>query len=420
MKVGLVKIYDTNPEILKLLSGTKIRVSIMVTNNQILNIALDQAMADNWVNENVLAYYPETMIRFILVGNEILSTNDREIWHLLVPAMVRIHKSIEAAGINNIKIGTPLAMDILESTFPPSSGKFRPNILDDQVILPLLHFIYETNSYFFLDVYPYFSWSTNPINTAALDFALFKTENSTYEDPETGLVYTNLLDQMLDSVIFAIRKAGFSNIKLAIAETGWPNAGDIDQTGANIHNAATYNRKLVQKMRAKPPIGTPAQPGVTIPTFIFSLYDENQKQGPGTERHWGLLQPSGWPNYELDFTGEKSDLEYGMLPEPLNDEPYKGKIWCVVATGVNEMELSPALDFACNQGEGICDELAPGKTCHKQISVTTHASYAFSSYWAKFRNQGATCYFNGLATQTTIDPSKYKCFILFLRKTHKL
>ncbi|KAI5653782.1 hypothetical protein M9H77_30969 [Catharanthus roseus] len=277
----------------------------------------------------------KTMIRFILVGNEILTM----------------------VGFINLLKQQALITSKLELLWQWTYWN--------------QHFHLQTNSYFFLDVYPYFSWSTNPINTAALDFAF--------------------------------------NIKLAIAETGWPNAGDIDQTGANIHMCCTYNRKLVQKMRAKPPIGTPAQPGVTIPTFIFSLYDENQKQGPGTERHWGLLQPSGWPNYELDFTGEKSDLEYGMLPEPLNDEPYKGKIWCVVATGVNEMELSPALDFACNQGEGICDELAPGKTCHKQISVTTHASYAFSSYWAKFRNQGATCYFNGLATQTTIDPSYGSC-----------
>lgn len=124
-----------------------------------------------------------------------------------------------------------------------------------------------------------------------------------YTDPGTGLVYTNLLDQMLDSLIFAMTKLGYPNIRLLITETGWPSSGDIEQPGANIHNAATYNRNLIRRMVAKPPLGTPARPGVVIPTFIFSLFDENQKTGPGTERHWGLFHADGTPIYDIDLTG---------------------------------------------------------------------------------------------------------------------
>jgi hypothetical protein len=128
MKVGRVKLYDANPEMLKLLSGTKLQVSIMVPNNEISSIASSQTAADEWVRNNVVPYFPDTMIRFLLVGNEVLSCSsdqDRQMWFDLVPAMRKIKISLKAQNISNIKVGTPLAMDVMRSTFPPSTGMFR-------------------------------------------------------------------------------------------------------------------------------------------------------------------------------------------------------------------------------------------------------------------------------------------------------
>ncbi|XP_061351581.1 probable glucan endo-1,3-beta-glucosidase A6 [Gastrolobium bilobum] len=409
MDAGRVKLYDANPEILRLLSTTKLKVSIMIPNNEISGIATNQSIADEWVRNNVLPYYPKTMIRFLLVGNEVLSYNSEQghqMWHDLVPAMRSIRRSLKAQNIRGIKIGTPLAMDVLQSTFPPSSGRFRSDIIDS-VIVPLLKFLDKTNSFFFIDAYPYFPWSQDPYNIS-LDFALFRG-NFSISDPGSGLVYTNLLDQMLDSLIFAMSKLGYSNIQLVISETGWPNSGDIEEPGANIYNAATYNRNLIQRMTTKPPIGTPARPGVAITTFIFSLFDENQKTGPGTERHWGFLHPDGTLIYDIDLTGKQPLTDFAPLPAPENNVPYKGKVWCVAAREANQMELAAALSYACNEENVNCEALAPGKECYEPVSVTDHANYVFTTYWAKFRSQGATCYFNGLAEQTTTDPSRPSC-----------
>ncbi|CAI9117545.1 OLC1v1018947C1 [Oldenlandia corymbosa var. corymbosa] len=411
MNAYRVKIFDASPEVLKLLSGTKLQVSIMIPNEQLPDIASNQDVADQWVIENVLPYYPKTMIRYIMVGNEVLSVkNDTVLWYNLVPAMINVHNAIKLQNISNIKIGTPLAMDIMESTFPPSNGKFRDDMPVYEVLVPLLNFLNKTNSFFFVNVYPYLSWLENP-NKISLDFALFTANNSSYNDPGSSLNYTNLLDQMLDSVHFAALKIGYENVSLAISETGWPHSGDIDQPGANIHNAATYNRNLIRKTTAFPPLGTPARPGVVIPTFIFSLFDENLKPGPRTERNWGLLNPNGKPIYELDLTGARLDREYSRLPEPWNNLPFKGKIWCVAAVDANVADLRDALDLACNGGNGICESLAPLKDCYQPLSEVAHASYAFSSYWAKYRNSsnGVHCHFNGLAMQTTIDPSHGSC-----------
>lgn len=303
-----------------------------------------------------------------------------------------------------------MAMDVLESQFPPSNGTFRSDIASP-VVKPMLKFLNRTKSFFFLDVYPYFPWSSNP-NLISLDYALLSATNITYTDPISGLKYTNLLDQLLDAVIFAMKKLGYPDIRLFIAETGWPNGGDIDQIGANIYNAATYNRNAAKKLSAKPPAGTPARPGVVVPAFVFALYNENQKPGPGTERHFGLLYPNGTNIYEIDLSAKKPESEYKPLPKPTNNEPYKGKLWCLVKKGANTTGVAAALAYACGQGNGTCDSIQPGGKCYKPNSLVAHASFAFSSYWAQFKKVGGTCIFNGLATMTAKDPSKCSQVVL--------
>ncbi|KAJ7961612.1 Glucan endo-1,3-beta-glucosidase-like protein [Quillaja saponaria] len=407
LKAKRVKIYDANPEILKALKNTDLQVSIMVPNELISNISSNQTLADQWVQTNVVPFYPDTLIRYLLVGNEILSNPDQETWFNLVPAMRLIKHSLKTHGILKVKVGTTSAMSVLESSFPPSNGTFRSDI-SDRVIKPMLHFLNRTKSFFFLDAYPYFPWSTDPTNIN-LDYALLEAKKITVTDPVTGLTYTNLFDQMVDAVIFAMKRLGYPDIRIWIAETGWPSAGDVTEIGANIYNAATYNRNIVKKFTTKPPVGTPARPGSVLPSFIFALFNENQKTGPGTERNFGLLYPNGTNVYEIDLSGKTPESEYKALPPPENNEPYKGKIWCVVAKEANRSALGSALSYACSQGNKTCDPLQPGKPCFKPDSILWHASYAFSSYWAQFRKSGGTCYFNGLATQTTKDPSYGHC-----------
>nr|XP_023912880.1 probable glucan endo-1,3-beta-glucosidase A6 [Quercus suber]POF09937.1 putative glucan endo-1,3-beta-glucosidase a6 [Quercus suber] len=406
LKAKLVKIYDTNPKILNSLKHTNIKVSIMLPNELISNISSNQTLSDLWVRSNVQPFYPHTKIRYLLVGNEIISSTDNKTWYNLVPAMRKIKSSLKAHGIHKVKVGTSCAMDVLESSYPPSNGTFRADI-SGRVIKPMLQFLNKTRSFFFLDAYPYFPWSSDPTKIK-LDYALFESKDFTYTDPGSGLVYTNLFDQMVDAVIFAMKRLGYPGIRVWIAETGWPNGGDFDQIGCNIYNAATYNRNIVKKLTSES--GTPARPGKVLPSFIFSLYNENQKPGPGTERHFGLLYPNGSKIYEIDLSGETQVWEYKKpLPKPTNDEKYKGKIWCVVAKGANSSEVGAALSYACSQGNKTCDPVQPGGKCYKPDSPIWHASYAFSSYWAQFKKVGGTCYFNGLATQTIKDPSYGSC-----------
>ncbi|KAL8139021.1 hypothetical protein V2J09_005022 [Rumex salicifolius] len=411
IKSGGVKFYDQVPEILNALKGTNLTVTVMVPNELIANMSSNQSMADEWVRTNVLPYLPTTRIKCVLVGNEILSLTDatsKKNWFNLVPCMKKVQFALKTLNLTNIKVGTTMAMDVISTVFPPSNASFRADIALS-VMKPMLNFLNKTKSYYFVDVYPYFVWSQNYPNIS-LDYALLNGGGANYTDPVSNLTYTNLLDQMLDSVVFSMKKLSVPNLRLWIAETGWPNSCDIDQIGGNHHNAATYNRNLVQKLTKNPPIGTPARPGEAFPAFLFSLYNENQKPGPATERHWGVFYPNTTAVYPIDLSGSTQASQYPDIPQGDNNVPYKGKIWCVLARGANMSALGSALAYACSQGNGTCDALQPGRECYRPNLTLLHANYAFSSYWARLRSQGATCFFNGLAVQSTKDPSNGSCF----------
>ncbi|KAF1898034.1 hypothetical protein Lal_00032798 [Lupinus albus] len=234
--------------------------------------------------------------------------------------MRNIEHSLGIIGIHNIKIGTSHAMDVLKTSFPPSKCEFR-NDISDQVLKPMV------------------------------------------TDHGTDLVYTNLFDQMINAVYFAMNRFGYPNFPIFIAETGCPNSGDT--------------------------IGTPLRLGVILQSFLFSLFNENQKLGLGTERHFGLFYPNGKMIYSIDLSGTKS---------PVPKHSSWRKRWCVVANGANVTLVAKALSYACSQGNGTSDLIQPGKKCYTPNSVSWAASYVFSSYWAQFKKTGGTCYFDGLAT----------------------
>ncbi|XP_019153448.1 PREDICTED: probable glucan endo-1,3-beta-glucosidase A6 [Ipomoea nil] len=161
LKAKRVKIYDANLKILRALGNSDVQVSVMVPNEIIPNISFDQALADRWVETNVVSFYSETKIRYLLVGNEIFSNPLNTTWFQLVPAMRKIRRFIKKFGLRKIKVGTPLAMDMLEASYPPSSGAFLSDIIVS-VFKRLLQFLDRTNSFFFFDVYPYFAWAAQP------------------------------------------------------------------------------------------------------------------------------------------------------------------------------------------------------------------------------------------------------------------
>ncbi|XP_020694417.1 PLASMODESMATA CALLOSE-BINDING PROTEIN 5 [Dendrobium catenatum] len=103
-----------------------------------------------------------------------------------------------------------------------------------------------------------------------------------------------------------------------------------------------------------------------------------------------------------------------MLVISRSDEAFLEPQWCIADEQTPDDVLQEALDWACGPGGADCTLIQPKKPCFLPNNMKNHASYAFNSYWQKFKNKGGSCYFNGAAMVTDLDPSHGPCRIAAL------
>ncbi|KAK1298741.1 Glucan endo-1,3-beta-glucosidase [Acorus calamus] len=133
--------------------------------------------------------------------------------------------------------------------------------------------------------------------------------NSGVFDAATGINYTNMFDAQMDAVYTAMKRLGYGDVDIVVAETGWPSAGDPDQTAVNVENAMSYNGNLIRHVSSGR--GTPLMPNRRFETYIFALFNENLK--PSTsERNFGLFKPDLTPVYDVGVLRQAS----GQLNDP--------------------------------------------------------------------------------------------------------
>ncbi|RLM60519.1 hypothetical protein C2845_PM14G13080 [Panicum miliaceum] len=78
------------------------------------SFANSRAAAIVWVHDNVRAYYPDVLIRYIAVGNEVPAGNAGLV---VLPAMRNVHAALVAAGLSSsIKVSTAVRMDVIANS----------------------------------------------------------------------------------------------------------------------------------------------------------------------------------------------------------------------------------------------------------------------------------------------------------------
>lgn len=212
--------------------------------------------------------------------------------------MKNIHKALVKNNLHNfIKVSSPIALTALGSSYPSSTGSFRPELIEP-VIKPMLSFLRETASFLMVNVYPFFAYVSNA-DVISLDYALFR-ENPGSVDPGNGLKYFNIFDAQIDAVFAALSALKYDDVRIVVSETGWPSEGDSYEVGASPQNAAAYNGNLVKKILSNG--GTPLRPNANLTVYLFALFNENGKVGPTSERHFGLFYPDMKKVYDVPFT----------------------------------------------------------------------------------------------------------------------
>lgn len=338
------------------------------------------------------------LCRYIAVGNEpFLTAYNGTYLQTTLPALKNIQKAIEDAKLGRkIKTTVPLNADIYfspDNNPLPSAGDFRPEIKD--ATIEIIQYLYLHDSPFTVNIYPFLSLYGD--TNFPIEFAFFNGSSKPVQDGNR--TYTNVFDANLDTLIWSLDKAGFSDMKIIVGEVGWPTDGNRN---ANPQNAKRFNQGFLE--HALIGKGTPAREG-PIDFYLFSLIDENAKSvAPGSfERHWGIFEFDGKPKYELDLIG----LGRNKGLTPVDGVRYLKRRWCIFNPAATDLEdLPDSIDYACSLSD--CTALGFGSSCNR-LSSQGNASYAFNMYYQVNNQHDWDCDFDGLAIVTDDDPSAEGC-----------
>ncbi|KAL8218156.1 hypothetical protein R6Q57_021529 [Mikania cordata] len=398
--IDRVKIFDVNPDIIKAFAGTGILLTVTVPNGDIPSLT-NPRNAIRWVNANIKPFYPATKFHYICVGTEVLHWGPQNLVDNLVPAMKVLHAALVKSGITDVKISSPHSLGILLEANPPSNASFRPG-WDVGNLAPMLQFLRKTKSGFMVNPYTYFGYSP-----AYANFCLFKP-NAGLFDKATGKRYTNQFDQLLDAVYVSMKKLGYPDVEIMVAETGWPSGGDPQNTHANPANAAAYNGGLLKKVASG--VGTPLMPGRKFETYIFSLFNENLKGPSLDEKNFGLFRPDFTEVYNIGILRGSQQQPTSPSQNPaLPAAPVQGKKWCVAKPDATTVALQSNIDYVCSSGID-CRPIQAGGACFKPNNMRAHAAFVMNSFYQTNGRNDYNCDFAHTGVITFTDPSKLSLF----------
>nr|KYP64980.1 Glucan endo-1,3-beta-glucosidase [Cajanus cajan] len=319
----------------------------------------------------------------------------------LVPAMRTLHSALIAEGITDIKVTTAHSLAIMRSSIPPSAGAFRPGFAK-HVLGPMLKYLKETRTPFMVNPYPYFGYNGKNVN-----FLLFRP-NRGLTDRNTKLHYTNQFDALMDAVLSAMKALGYGDVDIVVGETGWPSVCD-GWDACSIDNARSYNAELIKHLASGK--GTPLMPNRTFETYLFALFNENQKPGPIAERNWGLFQPDFTPVYDSGVfrTGQRPARPITptrpATPAAPAGPAVGGQKWCVPKAEASDQALQANINYVCSQGVD-CKPIQPGGNCYAANNVKALATYAMNAYYQANGRHDYNCDFSNTGLITTTNPSQ--------------
>ncbi|KVI06972.1 glucan endo-1,3-beta-glucosidase 2-like [Cynara cardunculus var. scolymus] len=306
LKITAVRLPVAEPSVIRAFFYTNISLFLSIPNSQLHSISANRSAASLWLYTHVVPFYPRALITAISVGSNVLADGDPTSGDVLLRAVRNVHQSLMDLGIRKITVSTTFSfVNIMMTSFPPSSAEFEEPT-NNAVLKPLLQFLTETNSSFFVNLYPYVVYKLRP--EIPIGFALFQQQAYNFRDDAiTGVRYRNLFDLMVDGVIAALTISGHENIPIVVTETGWPSSDLSNEAENHQIYAEMYLRGLVYHLRSGR--GTPLRKDGVAEAYIYEVFDTNtslENQAAmrvGTGQNWGFLHPNLSLKFEINFSG---------------------------------------------------------------------------------------------------------------------
>ncbi|OMO62928.1 Glycoside hydrolase, family 17 [Corchorus olitorius] len=284
-KIGSLRLYQPYPEVLQALKGSGLSVTMGPRNEDIASFAASQDAANSWVNTNIVPYKADVNFKYINIGNEVIPG---DIGPNVPAAMNNIRNALTTAGLPDVKVTTVLPMNALGASYPPSAGAFTADVT--ATMTSVAGILAQQDAPLMINVYPYFAYSSDPSHISP-EYVFFNATSAVVTDG--SFQYFNIFDAMVDAFNAALEKINFGNVKLLVAETGWPTMGDLPYTSPA--NAQTYNSKVRDHVTQK---GTPRRSSYIMDLFFFAMFNENLKAGE-VEQNFGFFFPNKQPVYQF-------------------------------------------------------------------------------------------------------------------------
>ncbi|CAN1245688.1 Glucan endo-1,3-beta-glucosidase 8 [Linum grandiflorum] len=401
-----VKLFDADANTMNAIAGSSLEVMVAIPNDQLQSMTR-YGNAQEWVKRNISRYVFNggAKIKYVAVGNEpFLKTYNGTFESVTFPALQNIQNALNEANFGNIKATVPLNADVYFSPDDqpyPSAGRFRPDIND--LMTAMVQFMARNKAPFTVNIYPFLSLYGN--DDFPFNYAFFDGVTQPVVDRGSGVQYTNVFDANFDTLVSALKAAGFGDMPIIVGEVGWPTDGDKN---ANIGNAYRFYNGLMPRLAANK--GTPLRPGF-IEVYLFGLLDEDAKSiAPGSfERHWGIFRYDGQPKFALDLSG--TDFQTGQGQNRFlvgaKGVDYLPAKWCMFNPNAKDLsKLADNINYACTFSD--CTALGYGSSCNG-LDANGNASYAFNMYYQVQNQDDLACNFEGLATVTTQNISQNNC-----------
>ncbi|KAK7816040.1 glucan endo-1 [Quercus suber] len=228
---------------------------------------------------NIIPYVLDVKISYITAGDEIKPSDP--LAQYVGPAIQNLNNAITGSNLQ-IKVSTAIDM----SLFGIITLHLQAHLVIVQTIVSIL---VNANAPLFANVYPYFAY----IGVVVQD---------------GNLGYQNLFDAIVDVLYSALEKIGGAKLTTIVMESGWPSDGNDGV--ATVDNAGTYYKNLISHVKN----GTPKRPG-PLETYLFALFDEDQKGPAETEKHYGLFSPTKQPKCQLIV--QSIGVNYGTIADDL-------------------------------------------------------------------------------------------------------
>ncbi|KAL6005025.1 hypothetical protein ACLOJK_005584 [Asimina triloba] len=314
--------------------------------------------------------------KYEAVGNEpFLKTYNGTFLNVTLPALQNIQKALDKAKLGQqIKATTPFNADIYNS--PPSNpvtsaGDFRSDIRD--LMIQIIKFLSENDAPSLVNIYPFLSLYGNDL--FPIGYAFVDRTNTPIKDG--NVIYNNVFDANLDTLIWAMKKAAsllgkLVDLRMAINMQTW--------------------RMLTAKRLMR---------SGTISIYLSSLIDENAKTiDPGNlERHWEIFEFDGRPKHGLDL----SDNEEEKSLKAAEGVEYLPRRWYILSPDATDLTKFPgSITYACTFSD--CTAMGFGSSCNN-LDIYGNASYAFNMYYQVGSQHTGDSVFSELAMVTDEDPS---------------